>query len=445
LLLSSSSYGGFFIGQSRHVVIIGGGLAGLSAAAYLTARKVKVTLLEAGSDVGGRVLSNRFKQNNKLVVELGAEWVGNSHNRVIEMCDEMKLPLFDNTFKTDLIYEGRHQKAGGWDYTETWRQQLEQLLQQFRDMPKEKQDELDQLDWWRYLVNNGCSGRDLDLRELVDSTDFGESIRHVSALAAISEYAENGLDAQGRGSINNQMDKKIVGGNNLLAQRLADKVGRANILLNSPVTRVQQTTEGVKVTYGQGKVLEADKLICALPTFALKKIDWQPGLPDALAAAINALQYARINKSVFLFNNRFWGREDFDMVTDTPMHYLYHATKTQAGPMGALTAYSIGDKAPLMHQQGEAYRAAMLELSLKPMTPKVSDKIAGQVNYYWGSNAYTQGAYALYGINQWVPLRKELNNSFMHTHFAGEHLAEWQGFMEGAINTGEATAEAVMS
>jgi len=37
-----------------------------------------------------------------------------------------------------------------------------------------------------------------------------------------------------------------------------------------------------------------------------------------------------------------------------------------------------------------------------------------------------------------------LRKHFIHTHFLGEHLADWQGFMEGAINTGGEAAHALM-
>jgi len=36
-----------------------------------------------------------------------------------------------------------------------------------------------------------------------------------------------------------------------------------------------------------------------------------------------------------------------------------------------------------------------------------------------------------------------LKKPFLNTHFAGEHLADWQGFTEGAINTGEDAAAAI--
>src|SRR5690606_37587774 len=131
---------------------------------------------------------------------------------------------------------------------------------------------LDQMDWWRFLVQNGCEGRDLDIRELLDSTDFGEGIRHVSAFAALSEYAES--------SEKNEMDLKIKGGNGMLAEKLAEKIGKDKSLLQHTVTKIVQN-DTVKVYCDNGKVLEADKIICSIPTFAMQQIDWQPGLPEA--------------------------------------------------------------------------------------------------------------------------------------------------------------------
>ncbi|WP_228409683.1 FAD-dependent oxidoreductase [Chryseobacterium sp. T16E-39] len=63
--------------------------------------------------------------------------------------------------------------------------------------------------------------------------------------------------------------------------------------------------------------------------------------------------------------------------------------------------------------------------------------------HYWGNDDRSKGAYALYGPGQWFRIRPVLKEPFLHTHFAGEHLADWQGFMEGAIVSGEAAAEEI--
>ncbi|HYO21814.1 MAG TPA: NAD(P)/FAD-dependent oxidoreductase [Flavisolibacter sp.] len=422
-----------FLAKPSSVIVIGAGFSGLAAASYLKKKKLKVTVLEARSRIGGRVYSFPVPDEN-LVIELGAEWVGKSHERIIEMCDEYKLELFNNQFETHLLYKGKYYGKGGWKYSDQWDKKWATLLKNYGKMTDAQKQELDKYDWWRYLVNNGCDGMDLDVRELLDSTDFGESIRHVSAFAALAEYAES--------SEKNEMDYKIRGGNGQLAVKLAERIGMENILLEHGVTKVEQTMGGVKVTCSNGKVFRADKLICTIPTFSLKKIQWLPGLPKDKTDAVNALQYARINKHPVLFSERFWP-EDMDMATDLPAHYFYHATKNQPGKKGVLISYTIGDKAAVVANQDDIYHNTTIVQALKPGFGDVHSKIEKQWNYYWGSDDFSKGAYALYSPGQWFTIRPTLAKPFLNTYFAGEYLADWQGFMEGAINTGEEAAKVI--
>jgi monoamine oxidase len=295
--------------------------------------------------------------------------------------------------------------------------------------------ELDKIDWWRYLVNNGCDGRDLDLRELLDSTDFGESIRHVSAFAALAEYAES--------SEKNEMDFKIKGGNSMLAKKLAEKIGADKIKTGYAVTRIVQNTSGVQVFCKNGEMFAAGKIICCIPTFSLTKIKWEPALPAAKQTALNELQYARINKNPFLFTDRFWNDESFDMITDGPGHYFYHATKNQPSQKGVIISYTIGDKADVISKQNEEWKKNTVLEGFEHWG-NVRSMLEKQTNYYWGEDDYSKGAYALYKPGQWFRIMPGLKKPFLHTVFAGEHLAEWQGFMEGAINTGEDAAVSVM-
>ncbi len=418
--------------KGKTAIILGAGFAGLAAANRLIEKGWKVTVLESKSRIGGRVFSHHL--NQKHVIELGAEWVGASHSRVIELCESFGLTLNDNRFQSHLIYKGKYSKAGEWDYSANWNAKFDKILSDFKQLPEIEKRKLDKYDWWRYLLNNGCGGRDLDIRELLDSTDFGESIRHVSAFSALAEYSES--------SKHNEMDYKIQGGNSQLAIKLADKIGHENIHVKHKAIKVTQDKK-VKVECDNGLTFEADKLICTLPTLAIKHIEWLPGLPTEKIDAINALQYARINKHAVTFENRFWGDEAFDMVTDENPHYFYHATKNQEGPEGILISYTIGDKAAVWGNKSDLDCLLDFEKTLHPHFPNFS-KILNHTNYYWGNDESSLGAYALYGINQWFTTRPTLAKPFKHTHFAGEHLADWQGFMEGAINTGEEAANQII-
>jgi monoamine oxidase len=432
LLLSNSSLSGFNITKKPKVIIIGAGFAGLSAAYFLHKKNIEFIILESRKRTGGRVFSYNMDENEKLVIELGAEWVGASHNRLIELCNEMGLTLENNQFETNLIYKGKYSNKSEWDYSPEWKSKFESILNNYQHFSDSDKMKLDKIDWWRYLVNNGCEGRDLDIRELADSTDFGETIRTVSAYAALAEYAES--------SPKNEMDFKIKGGNGQLAEKLVERIGKDKIKVDCKVNRIVQG-EKVTVYCANGDSYEADKIICTAPTFAVMKIKWEPSLPAEMLNAMNELQYARINKNPVLFKNRFWEDESFDMITDTPAHYLYHATKNQLSEKGVLISYTIGDKAAVIANQSDDWKAEMLQQSLLPYKSDIKNLIEKQTNYYWGEDEYSKGAYAIYGKSQWFGIQPVLKKPFMNTSFAGEHLADWQGFMEGAINTGEAAAE----
>ena len=56
--------------------------------------------------------------------------------------------------------------------------------------------------------------------------------------------------------------------------------------------------------------------------------------------------------------------------------------------------------------------------------------------YYWCTDPFSYGAYAFYGKDKWFEVMPTLKQAFMNTHFAVEHLADCQGFMEGALQSG---------
>jgi monoamine oxidase len=83
--------------------VIGAGLSGLAAAMHLKNEGWRVTILEARERTGGRVLSHRMPENPELVFELGGEWVGASHDRIIALCHEFGIELSDHRFAASLL------------------------------------------------------------------------------------------------------------------------------------------------------------------------------------------------------------------------------------------------------------------------------------------------------------------------------------------------------
>ncbi len=420
--------------RSYSCVIIGAGLSGLAAANMLKQAGWKVTVLEARPRVGGRVFSFSFKENPKLVCELGGEWVGESHERMKALCHDFAIPLQDHRFEASLMRDGVVKRPGQWDFSPQAKAAFEKFKKAYHSHSQRDRLRLDQYDWWTWLEEIGFTEEDLLLRELQDSTDFGETIRMVSAYTAAAEYFES--------SPANEMDFKMEGGNSRLVNALQSRIGNEAIRTGMSVEKIAQRGGTVTVTAG-GKDFIADACICTVPTRVLDKISFDPPLPNTQSAAANKLQYARIIKSSVLFRERFWGAEDFSLVSDVTSHYYFHSTKNQPGPQGILCSYAIGEKADVLAAQNSVRRSDIITRDLLPLNRRAPELALNIQSYAWQRDQYTQGAYAFYRPGQWFTLRPILQQPHGKVLFAGEHLADWQGFMEGAVVTGEAAAKAL--
>jgi monoamine oxidase len=421
--------------RKKSCVVIGAGFSGLAAAYKLKNAGWNVTILEARDRIGGRVFSYSFPQNLNLVCELGAEWVGESHERVKALCRDFRIPLQKHQFDDYLLQDGRVSRPGQWGFSAQSKNAFEKITKDYKKLTAAQQVKLDKLDWWTYLEKIGFNEDDLRLRDLMDSTDFGESIRHVSAFGALAEYAES--------SPKNEMDYKMTGGNSRLAQEFAKRIGTENIKLNTPVTEINQRA-GIVTIKTETEVFKADACICTAPTQSLLKIKFNPPLPLAQTEAAEQLIYSRICKNSILFENRFWKDENFSMVSDSTSHYYFHSTQNQAGIEGVLTSYAVGEKADILASQSDVRRMKIITRDLIDFNEDVPKLAKGIVSYAWQRDKYTDGAYALYRPGQWFGIRPILQRPHGKVLFAGEHLADWQGFMEGAVETGEAAAQSLI-
>jgi monoamine oxidase len=421
--------------RQHHCIVIGSGLSGLAAAYKVKNAGWKVTVLEARDRIGGRVFSHSLPQNPNLVCELGAEWVGESHERIKALCADFKIPLQKHQFEDRLLQNGRVFQPGQWGFSRPAKTAFEKIIKNYPKLTALQKTNLDRIDWWNYLDRIGFTEADLILRDLMDSTDFGESIRQVSAFAALAEYAES--------SPHNEMDYKMTGGNSRLVEELAKRVGPENIRLNAKVSRIDQHVGKVTIKTGTESIV-ADGCVCTAPVASLRKIKFNPPLPSIQANALDQLSYARIVKNSVLFEKRFWKAENFSMVSDTASHYYFHSTQNQPGPEGILCSYAIGEKADLLASQSDERRMKIIARDLADFDEDAPKLAKGIASYAWQRDEFTQGAYALYRPGQWFGIRPIIARPHGKVLFAGEHIADWQGFMEGAIETGEAAAESLI-
>src|SRR5689334_9961490 len=127
--------------MNPHVIIIGGGVAGLAAASELSSRGLRVLLLEGRDRTGGRILTDH---TNPYPVELGAEFVHGRPEEIFELVKQAKIPTRQLEWNVQRRSNGRwydaHEVMSGMDelFEEMFRcaHRPDQSFQQFLDSVK---------------------------------------------------------------------------------------------------------------------------------------------------------------------------------------------------------------------------------------------------------------------------------------------------------------------
>jgi monoamine oxidase len=433
-------------------VVIGAGLAGLAAAYRLSQRNWKVTVLEAADRIGGRVMTYRFDGAPGLNCELGGEWIGSDHEEMRRLCAKLRLPLqqhqYSNSF-WDQTTRARLLAPGVWCMSHKSLTIWKKFQKQFKTSTPNQWKQLDKLDWWTKLSELGFDREDLLRRDLMDSTDFGETIRMNSAYTAATEYLSTKDQTV---NYTDEMDSKVRGGNEGLVNALADAIGCHNIKINSQVGEISQANGRVTAEIEKQAPVSADFCICAIPAHCVGRIRWGKNAPTEKIAAAKQLQYARITKTAVLCSRRFWPepkKGGFSVCTSLASDFCFDSTQGQTGKQGILCSYAVGDKAddiassPLDKLKNWIVEDVAHAYHL-PWRTGTSARIAlAAKRQPWQADPFTGGAYAFYRPGQWFTVRPALAKPFGRVFFAGEHIADWQGFMEGAVVTGKAAADAV--
>jgi len=436
--------------DKRTCIVIGAGLSGLAAAHALSKMQWKVTILEARDRIGGRVVTHRFDYDGArhLYCELGGEWIGRGHRHMKELCEEFNLePLVPHAFNFSFLEGGQLSpefKAGDWPFSKKASEAFSTLRDEAKNWSPRTQEILDRKDWWTILRDRGFTAEELLRRDLMDSTDFGESIRQVGGFSAAAEYFS--------GNANDEMDFRVKDGNIRVVEELerAIKDRGGSVHLNSEVRKILQDRAGVSVTVEGGDSYPASFCICTVPARTLTNIVFEPRLPDDQWDAAKQLQYARIMKTVLLFDQRFWQQKEsdrFSCFTDGASDFIFDSTLYQPQPFGILCSYAIGDKADdlnAVYKVDPEKLKFLIMRDLKMIFPDVDLRAVGICAQPWQADEYTQGAYALYRPGQWFAIRAILQEPHLRVYFAGEHLADEQGFMEGAVVTGQDAAQAIL-
>jgi monoamine oxidase len=382
--------------KKHHCIVIGGGLAGLAAGYRLARRGWRVDVFEAHRRLRGRVFSYRFPQARNLICELGGEWIGDDHDAMKRLAREFGLELQSHQYSYffwNVNSRSRRYRPGEDCFSDKAHKGFQQFAAEFKTYNEGEKRRLDKLDWWTCLRQRKFSHRELLKRDLMDSTDFGESIRQTSAYTVATEYFG--------GNATDEMDWKIAGGNSRLIHALARNIG--SVRTRAEVKLVRQRGEEVTVALANGEKFRADVCICAVPAPCLRNIEWDPPLSPKQSGAADQLQYSRIMKSAVLYRARFWPEHKdggFSVFTSRVSDFCFDSTYLQKGDARILCSYAIGEKAddlaaePNKNDVAKWLTEDILHAIGRPKTP-ATHPVAIRTQA-WQNQNWIGGAYALY-------------------------------------------------
>jgi monoamine oxidase len=437
----------------KRVVVIGAGFAGLAAAYELKSVGYDVTIVEARDRVSGRVLSFNEKLNKAFVpgrnVEGGGELVGNNHPCWIHYADKFGLSFLDLTvseLEAPIVLDGKRLSE---DESNALWEGMDEAFQRMNDDARPINAErawespdaanLDKQSVKTWLDKQA----DLDAltRRAVDvqiASDNGQNIANQSYLGMLTSVKGGDVERY-------WVDSEVYrcdGGNQLLAEKLADAIGRDRIILGLPVSGVTVKGDKVVVTCRDGRTLEADDVIVTVPPTVWNKISFTPGLPAVLnpQMGVNLKWLAHVKK-------RFW--EDLevapDSLTDQFMSQSWEGTDAQEGDGPAcIHCFSGGDAAAQSMALGKGDRdPAYLEL-MEKIFPGFKEHFVEARYMDWPRDQWAMTGYSFPAPGQVTTVGPALYKGMGKIHFAGEHCSyAFVGYMEGGLQSGTSAARRI--
>lgn len=427
------------------IVIVGAGLAGLSATRQLSCDGHEVLLIEAGSRLGGRARTVRAPFANGQYVESGAEWIDTNHHRMRGLLDRYGLHLEGEgqqwtTIRRWLHRDGRLQSPadlGAAVYRE---------LEAFEAIVHESAATIDD----PANPQHSASATDLDTSSLANVADlaglgalarlfhrrdsqgeFASEPDEVSMLFVAQQRAVSAASGAGEAI----RSHRLADGMDTLVQRMAAEVADS-ISTGESVLGVQHDNESVTVTTSRRRI-RADHIVLACSLVPLRNVQFEPALPEVVQRAVCELGYGTVTKTAIQFAERQWpgGYATTEGVTQR----VYEPTVDQPGGSGVLMSYSGGDGGRRLATHSESDRLAIIEKEMRAIHG-ITAASTGGFSRAWSAEQRYGGSYAVYRPGQVTAFWEALRRPHGRISLAGEHVATWTGYLEGAVESGERVA-----
>ena len=443
-------------------VVVGAGLAGLSAAESLVAGGADVTLIEAEQRFGGRTRTVHDSYIGGQYAESGAEWVDSIHWRMLDLMQRFDIEKLGagmqwTTIRRWLYWSGVRHVGSDIEKIEPHVFAAIERYEEVCEAPAQLMDDPSR----PQLHPDAALLDSRSLADLIRESDLGpvgqlfarrnaqgefaSEPDKVSALFVAQQRAFENLEVRRQGI--EMLSHRVSGGVSQIAQALGAELSqhsRLTLKLGSALTSVEQTSDGVIVqgvgADGPFEVI-ADQVVLACSLVPLRNVEFRSEIPAALREAMWGLGYGTITKTAVQFAQREWDTGYGS--TDSLSQRLYDPSVDQDGDSGIVMAYCGGDGGRQLALKSETERIESITQDMRTVHQMASAS-TGAFSRAWSIEPNYGGSYATYEPGQVTKYWDVLRQPWGRVHLAGEHVAACTGYMEGAVESGRDVADRIL-
>lgn len=418
-----------------NVIVIGAGVAGLTATRALSQAGLTVDLLEARDRIGGRI----YTQHDGTVVELGAEFIHGRPEATFELLRAGNIGVTEMRGNLWISMGGALEKASGWDSGDDaiWR-----ALDQW----KGEDQTFDQFTAERFPGEKWAEARQMAARYL-EGYDAARTDRVSMQWFVKTEAAQAVIDGE--------HNYRVPAGYDAVPQQLVAGFAPncVTLHLNTIVDEIRWKPGQVEITAHAPDGTPrppfiAPQVIVSVPLAVLKNgIRFSPELPEK-QAAMQQIDMGEVIKPVLRFRERFWHETMGFLFSDDEWIPTWWTQYPDQVP--TLTGWVGGPRAERLSNQGKDFvidRALDALARIFSMTRQQLDGLL-EASYVhdWQADPFARGAYtyvAVGGIDAPKVLGQPVEDTLF---FAGEatDMLGYTGTVHGAIISGQRTAEEVL-
>jgi monoamine oxidase len=449
------------------IAIVGGGLAGLSAAYSLKQAGYAADVYEASDRIGGRCWTIRNVFADGQIAEHGGEFIDTGHTEIRTLAKQLGLKLDDVN-----AAEARDTEMLGWfdgrPYT------FDDMSSDFRAVYPKLQDDVNAADYPTTWDSYTDRGRELDAMSIVDWIEEsvpGGSRSRFGQFLDVAYNIEYGAECRDQSSLNllyllgysprknfslfGESDERfhIRGGNDQLPARLADEVGDGQIQLGTALVAIARNGQRFDLWLTRGGSTfkrTADKVLLALPFSILRTLDYsRAGFEPRKVRAIKEQGMGTNSKLHLQFTDRHWVDlgANGETYSDRGYQSSWEVTRAQAGRSGILVDYTGGTIGASFGSGTPAQRARQFLGQIEPVLPGVSARWNGKATVdFWTGYRWTKGSYSYWKVGQYTAFAGMEAVPQGNCHFAGEHTSiDAQGYLNGAVESGQRAAGEIIA